>query len=230
MNKLIKILVTLCLFVGLNQPLYADSWRLDKDENGIKIYTRAVQGSAIREIKGELVLDCSLDSIMAVFDDIPAFPRWNHQCTKAVPLKRVSATERYHYQNINMPFPVADRDLLIHSKISQKGEQVYVRLNAVADFCKSSSLDKCTAINQSKNIMVKRLNGLYQLTPTADGKTQVVWTQHTEPAGKIPNWLVNRLLIDVPFNTLSKLRKQVKLEKYQKAVLKRDDGGRILGF
>jgi len=157
MNRIKQIILFLTCFFGILQPVYADNWRLDKDENGIKISTRAVQGSAIREIKGELTVDSSLDSVMAVFDDIPNFPRWNDQSTKAILLQRVSARERYHYQNMNMPFPVQDRDLLIHSKISQSGNTIFVRLRAAADFCKKSPNKDCEAINQSKNVMVTHL-------------------------------------------------------------------------
>ena len=76
---------------------------------------------------------------------------------------------------------------------------------------------------------MKKLRGLYQLTPLHDHKVKVVWIQHTEPAGKIPNWLVNNMLVDVPFNTLKKLSKQVTKKPYQDAQLKRDMMGKILG-
>lgn len=225
-----KIFILVSLFGFFALPLQADDWRLDKDEDGIKVYTRAVQNSAIREIKAELTIETSLDSIMAVFDDIPALPHWNHQCTKALPLTQVSAKERYHYQNIHMPFPVLDRDLLIHSQILQHGDKIIVQLNAAPDYCKQHVVKQCNVIKQSQNIMVNHSKGTYQLTPRGSNKVNVIWTQHTEPAGKIPHWLINSLLIDIPFNTLKKLRKQVTLSKYQQAKLKRDSRGRILGF
>ncbi len=227
---LIKISIIFSLFVTSFSSTYAAVWRLDKDENGIKIYTRAVQGSPIREIKGEVMIDASLDSIMAVFNDLAHYPSWNHQCTKVKLLKSVNVSERYHYQNINMPFPVADRDLLIHAKTIQSGDKVYVHLNAVPNFCKNSILKACDAVNQSKNIMVNKLKGVYELTPNKKGGVKVVWTQHTEPAGKLPSWLVNNLLIDVPFNTLLKLRKQATSKQYKDVKMKRDASGRILGF
>lgn len=229
-NLTIKIVTIFYLLFVLSALAHADNWRLDKDEEAIKVYTQAVQGSAIREIKAEMVISASLDSLMAVFDDIPQFPRWSHQCTKATLLKVVTAKERYHYQNINMPFPVVDRDLVIHSQIVQKGGNVFVHLRAVPNYCKQFSSKACDVVNESKNIMINHLKGEYQLTPLADNKIKVVWVQHTEPAGKLPNWLVNSLLIDVPFNTFKKLREQVKLQKYQQARLKRDAAGQILGF
>ena len=231
MHQALRIFaIGLILLLSMSASYAADNWRLEKEASGIKVYTRPVQGSAIREIKGELVINSSLASIMAVFDDVANYPAWNHQCSKAYSLKKVSEYERYHYQNIKMPFPVTDRDLLIHSMTSQSGKQVLVKLQAAPNYCKNSSIKACETINQSKHIMVEKLRGLYQLTPLNDHAVKVVWIQHTEPAGKIPNWLVNNMLVDVPFNTLKKLSKQVTKKPYKDAKLRRDASGKILGL
>lgn len=232
-QSLRKILfIFLIALLSISDSYAADNWRLEKEASGIKVYTRPVQGSAIREIKGELVINSSLDSIMAVFDDVANYPTWNYQCSKAYSLKKVSEYEHYHYQNIKMPFPVTDRDLLIHSTISQLGKQVFIKLQAVPNYCKNnaSSIKACKAINQSQHVMVEKLRGLYQLTPLNDHAVKVVWIQHTEPAGKIPNWLVNNMLVDVPFNTLKQLSKQVTKKPYKNAKLRRDSSGKILGL
>ena len=231
MYQLLSKFLSICLVLLLSiSTSYAnDNWQLEKAAFGIKVYTRPMQGSAIREIKGEVVINSSLDSIMAVFDDVTNYPAWNHQCSKAYLLNKINKNERYHYQNIKMPFPMLDRDLLIRSTISQLGKQIVIQLQATPNYCKNNSIKACKTINQSKQIIVKKLRGLYQLTPLRDHKVKVVWIQHTEPAGKIPNWLVNNMLVDVPFNTLKKLSKQVTKKPYQDAQLKRDVMGKILG-
>lgn len=225
-----KTIISIFLLVISFQLAYAESWRLDKDEGGIKIYTRSIQGSAIREIRGEVTINSSLDSLMAVFDDIQGFPEWNHKSSKAALLKRVNQREQYHYQNIKMPFPVADRDLILRSQIIQSNNSVIVRSTAVANYCKKSLLKSCQMINKSKNINVIKSTGRHEFIPQKNGDVSVIWHQHVEPAGKLPKWLVNSLLIDVPYNTLNKLRKQVKKKKYKQAQLKRDSTGKILGF
>ena len=226
--KLIYLLLSLCLIFSL--PVYADNWRLDKDSNGIKIYTRAIQGSKIREIKGEVLLESSLDSALAVFNDIPQYPHWYHKNTKAFLLQERNIAEHYHYQNIVMPFPVTDRDMIIHSKITQEGNNIRVVSRSADTFCDKSTLSVCNTIKKSKNIMVTRLQGTHLFTPQKEGGVKLVWRQHVEPAGKIPKWLVNQLLVDVPYKTLKNLKKQLKLKKYRDIKLKRDANGLILGF
>lgn len=225
-----KICLVPFLCLGLLSSVYADNWRLDKEEGGIKIYTRAIQGSSIREIKGEVLINSSLDSVLAVFKDIPQFTRWQYKNTKAWLLEERGIAECYHYQNLTMPFPVKDRDMIIHSQVTQLGENIKIVSSSANTFCDNSTLKACEAIKQSKNVMITRLQGEHLFTPQKEGGVKLVWRQHAEPAGKIPKWLVNQLLIDVPFNTLKNLRKQVKLKKYQKAKLKRGAGGQLLGF
>ena len=40
------------------------------------------------------------------------------------------------------------------------------------------------------------------------------------PSGKIPKWIVNAMVVDIPFYTLQKLRELVKEAKYVNASLK----------
>jgi len=200
---------------------YADNtWRLDKDVAGIAVYTRAVQGSPIREFKAEVVIDASLVSLLAVFADIKNFPKWNHQCSQAAPLKRVNLYERYHYQNMNLPFPVNNRDLIIHSKMVKSNKGVTIYSSIAKDFCSHNShLEQCKKLENSDNVRVQYSKGIHQFIPQKSGGVKLIWQQHVDPAGKIPTFLINTLLIDVPYKTLQKLRQLVKLDKYQKVKL-----------
>ena len=196
---------------------FASNWRLDHDENGIKVYTRAIQDSRIREIKGIVTIDASLATVLAVYNDFTSYPRWNHQCKKAMLLEQLSALERYSYQDYNMPFPLKDRDLILHSVVSGSKDRVLIKTMAAADFCKESALPGCKTIQQSSNIMIALSQSEHEFIPLTEGGVRITWTHHVEPAGSVPKWLVNSSLIDVPYNTLDKLRTQVKLEKYREA-------------
>jgi hypothetical protein len=220
MFKIKKIGITFALSLLLALPSYAAEWRLDKDQNGIKIYTRAVAGSKIREFKAEILLNTSLNQVLAVFDDVPKFKTWHHKVDKSMQLQRGSVSDRVHYQNLKMPFPVTDRDFIVQSKVTGSENKIMIRSFATPNFCKQSTLAICESINQSNNIMVLKSRGEHQFVLQKEGGVLLTWQQHTEPAGKIPNWLVNKLLLDVPYNTLNKLRQQVKLNKYEKIRLK----------
>jgi hypothetical protein len=168
------------------------------------------------------LIDATLDNVVAVFDDISSYPHWHHKNTKANLLVKRNVAERYHYQNFTMPFPVSDRDMIIRSQIIRVGEGVKITSNAASTFCDNASIEACTAIKKSKNIMITHLKGTHLLTPQKDGGVKLIWQQHAEPAGKIPKWLVNQLLLDVPYATLENLRKRVKLRQYKSAKIRLD--------
>ena len=196
-------------------------WELVKNKDGIKVFLRTVPGSKIKEFKGVTNIDSSLDSILAVLDDTDACPQWIHNCKDPVKLSQISFNEGYVYQVIDFPFPVKDRDLILHSVMTQNADtkQVTIRLNAVPDY-----------ISQTKNVRIKKSEGFYLLKPLPDGSIEVTWQHHTEAGGGIPIWLVNALLVDTPFNTLNNLRRIVKREKYQRARLKYSSDGVAVGW
>ncbi|MGB7290622.1 MAG: START domain-containing protein [Thermodesulfobacteriota bacterium] len=196
-------------------------WELAKDKDGIKVFLKTVPGSKIKEFKGVTNIKSSLDSILAVLNDTEACPKWIHNCKDPLKLSEISFNEGYVYQVINFPFPVKDRDLILHSVMTQNADtkEVAIQLTAVPDY-----------ISETKNVRIKSSDGFYLLKPLPDGSLEVTWQHHTEPGGRIPKWLVNSLLVDTPFKTLRDLRQIVKEEKYQRARLKYSPSGLAVGW
>ena len=219
-NYLISILLIILCSSAMMGSAKAQ-WELVKDENGIEVFLRTVPGSKIKEFKGVTNINSSLDSIVAVLDDTEACPKWVHNCKDPVKLSEISFNEGYIYQVIDFPFPVKDRDLILHSVMTQNADtkQVTIRLVAVPDY-----------IPETKNVRIKRSDGFYLLKLLPDGSIEVTWQHHTEPGGGIPKWLVNSLLVDTPFKTLRNLRQIVKEEKYQRARLKYSSEGVAVGW
>lgn len=196
-------------------------WELAKDKDGIKVFLKTVPGSKIKEFKGMTNIKSSLDSILAVLNDTEACPKWIHNCKDAFKLSEISFNEGYVYQVINFPFPVKDRDLILHSVMTQDVDtnQVTIKLTAVPDY-----------IPETRNVRIKKSDGLYLLKPLPDRSIEVTWQHHTEPEGGIPKWIVNSLLVDTPFKTLNNLREIVKEEKYQRARLQYSSNGVAVGW
>jgi hypothetical protein len=210
----------------------AGEWSLARDKNNIQVYLRDVPGSDIYEFKGITKIKTSIDSLLAVLDDTPACPEWFYQCKSPVLVERVSFTERYVYQVSDFPFPADDRDIIVRFLISQNIEHksVTLRSDSLADYCQHLSTPVCKKINHSGLVRIVKSNGYFQFTLLSDGWVEVVWQQHLEPAGNLPKWLVNALVVDAPFESLRQLQQLVKKDKYQKAKLSYDLEGNMLGF
>jgi hypothetical protein len=177
----------------------AFGWELQKNSQNIMIYTRTVEGSAIKEFKGTTKIKSNLSAFLGLLSDSKACPKWIHQCKFSKVLKVISQNERLNYNITDLPFPVTDRDIVIHSKVSQdpKTKTVTVRLINKRNYKKPVS----------GLVRVEKLSGYWKFKPLGNGYVQVTYQVHSEPGGSLPNWLINSGAVDMPFETLKNLKR-----------------------
>ncbi len=211
---------------------FADNWTLARDKDHIKIYTRTISGSDIKEYKGMTKIKTSIDSLIALWDDRDACPDWFHQCKDPIAVKRMSFSDRYLYQVSDFPFPATDRDILTRMRILQnpKDKSITIKMNNTPFYCKDKMDKICRKINSSTLVRVVKAKGYFKYIPIKKGWVKVIWQQHIEPAGNLPKWLVNSIVVDMPFKTLKNITRLVKKAKYQEAQFKYDSQGKIIGF
>ena len=186
-------------------------WVLAKNKQGVKVYTRKVEGIDFKEFKGIITIKTSLTSLVALVRDVEASPDWVENCSKSEVLKRINTNETYTYSLSKAPWPVKDRDVIVHNVISLDKDTLVVTIKQAG---------KPDYIKEEKNITrVKRIEGFWQFTPQEGGNVEVVYQVLSDPGGAIPAWLVNSSLVSQPYETLLKMQKVVKREKYQKAKL-----------
>lgn len=207
-------------------------WNLERDENGIQVYLKEIWAEDIQAFRGVVSINASVDSLLAVIMDLDACTDWVHHCQNPLLLERTKFTECYHYQIHNLPFPAVDREFILHTKISRDpvSGAVTVYSTSQPDYCLQQPTSHCQFIKQSSLVRVRHSHGSYLLEPVKKGMTKFTWTQHTNPGGKLPVWLVNKLIREVPYHTLQGLRKKVTDKKYLKARLILDPDGSIIGM
>jgi hypothetical protein len=193
---------------------YADGpseFSLDKDKNGVKVYTRKIEGSSLKEFKGVTAIKTSLTSLVALMDDTDALPRWLHNCGAARLVQKINERERITYTTVKAPWPVSDRDTVSYSKIVQdpKSKIITIYLKGMPDRYPV----------QSGKVRVPSLKGFWQFIPNKNGYVTVIYQLHSEPGGAIPDALANSTATDIPYHTLLNMHKIVKEEKYQSAKL-----------
>ena len=209
MNKiyrLVLIYIWIACVLNIILPGQAWPWDLAKESNNIKVYTRPVEGSSFKEYKGVMQIDASLSSLVALVDDITAYPKWIHTCTEATVLKRIGQRESYIYTVNDAPWPISDRDAVSFNLISQNHETLVVTISilGVPDFVPP----------KSGLVRVKKLKGFWQFSPLTNGSVEVVYQVHNEPGGNLPTWLVNSVVVTQPFHTLLNMREQIKEPVY----------------
>lgn len=227
--KLMLLLAAFLLLPGFIAGSEHD-WQQVRDEDGIKVYLKKYWSDEVKSFRGEVLINTSLDSLLAVILDINACSDWVHRCKNPLLLLRKAFSEGYHYQVHKLPFPARNREFIFHSTITRslKTSSVSIHMNVVPEFCAQNTSTTCSLIGNTSLLRVKHSHGHYLLEPLQDSLTRVTWTHHTNPEGNLPVWLINRLIREMPFQTLQGLRKKVFEDKYQKAKLIIDSHGKMV--
>jgi hypothetical protein len=189
---------TLVLLTSASAPRAASpDWTLRRDADGVRVWTRPVEGSAYREFRGKMEVRAPIARAVAWIGDAPRMPEWFFRCSEARLVERVSPVEGYSYSVIDLPWPFAERDIVVQWRIADApgGATVVPMENAP---------DRLPA--QPGRVRVPRASGLWRLTPRGDGVIEVELQLHFEPAGRLPAWIANAVVVDMPYWTLRNLR------------------------
>lgn len=189
----------------------AEQWRLEKDKNGVQVYSRAVEGWSIREIRGVTAVPASLSSVVAVVTDVAALPEVTGVVARASIRSRESDTHYQVYSVVAMPWPVSDRDILNQREIRQDPNTLTVTVTDIAT----------RDVMPPQNGLVRMVNSRqrWTLTPRPDGSVLAEMCTLSEPAGPIPAAVINVMSVSMPFHTLKMLREMVQRETYAHARL-----------
>ncbi|MFT5575901.1 MAG: hypothetical protein ACI89D_001421 [Bermanella sp.] len=191
-------------------------WKLERDKDNVKVFTRDVEGSSIKAFRGETTIDAELNRALALMDDTAACVEWMHTCKSPVLIGRLNPLERYSYMVNDLPWPVTDRALLLRATISQNmlDRVVTVDLVSVAPEALSEQ-DKARLPSEKGVVLIEKAKGFFRFTPIDDQHTHVEYQMHTEPGGSLSASLVNSMLVDTPYYTLKSIQSVVLAEKYQ---------------
>jgi hypothetical protein len=200
----------------------SSEWELEKEKEDIqlKIYTREISGSSLKEFKGEMIVEAKLTTLAALLLDSNAAPQWMHQCEKFEVIEQSDPRNAVIYFINAAPWPASDRDAVISSSMIQDPETLTLRVDIKA------LVDRLP--KNDDYVRIPRMTGLWSFSLLSDGKVKVVYQVHAEPGGSLPAWLTNSVVVDTPYYTLRNMLKMLKLEKYQQADISFIDNGPIM--
>jgi hypothetical protein len=211
-NKLIQLTATLCVLLAaetISAEAPAAAWELQRDKDGIKVYTQKVPGSSHQAVRAEMMIDASLNSVVGLIRDTSSCSEWAELCKEAREHKVVSELELYVYSYNDIPWPVKDRDALTHVHWARNAKTGAVTMNAKAT--------QGILPENSNAVRIIEAVTNWTLTPQANGKLAIVSYAHINPNGPTPAWVTNLLLVDTPFKTLQGMRRVVATGRYDDA-------------
>jgi START domain-containing protein len=199
---LLIFLITLS-FLGRAQG----GWQLARDDDGIAIYTRRLVTEKFKEIKVDFQLDATEDQLVGILQNIPHQKDWSYGTKRTFLITRKSKDTLIYYSEISLPWPLANRDLVIQLSFKRDSVEHTLRIQARA----------IPGILPDKPNLVRIPFSLAQWDIKAfpNKPLSVQYTLSTDPGGALPAWLVNLAATTGPYNSFKKLRELIGKQKQQ---------------
>lgn len=199
------IIITLILtFAG--QSVFAQfDWKLKKDEDGIKIFTRPNANSNFKSVKVECNVKCRMAQLVAFLLDVDKQPDWVYNTKLSKIVKMVSPSDLIFYSEVDVPWPCTNRDYIAHIAFNQVTPQ-YLTIDSRAE---PNLLPQ-----KEGKIRVKTSIAHWDVTSLNHDLQHIIYTVQFDPSGAVPAWLTNLFLTKGPLNTFQKLRECVSRPEY----------------
>jgi hypothetical protein len=201
-NTTIKIALLL-LFSSLAVTGYSQyDWKLNKDKDGIKVYESETKNSDLKSIKVEYVLEGTYDKLITLLNDVSRHKEWVYNTKTSAILKRNSSYDFYYYTETHLPWPMSNRDAVVHTVITRDSLNRFLKITGI-------SIPGYIPEKRGK-VRVPRSSANWYVTMPTSNSISIVYTFEADPGGSIPSWMVNMFADKGPYESFKKLSEILK--------------------
>ena len=90
-----------------------------------------MEHSNYKSIKVECILEGNYDKLMAVLNNVSHQKDWVYNNKTAHIISRVSPYEFYYYTETSLPWPMSNRDAVVHLKMNKDSLNRFLKIEAV---------------------------------------------------------------------------------------------------
>ncbi|WP_343841772.1 START domain-containing protein [Bowmanella denitrificans] len=156
-------------------------------------------------------LNTRLNAFIWLLRDTNRGPEWIANASTIQLLARPEPNQDLVHSRFDAPWPIRSRDMVTLSTFSQDAESLILTLD-VKDAAESLPINEHW-------VRMKHVWAIWQLSPLASGLVEICYRGSADPAGHIPLWLANQLLLKGTFTTFVKLRQLLVENQYQHKTL-----------
>ncbi len=185
----------------------SDDWKLEKDKDQIRVYSRRLPNTKLSELKVECTMPGTQQQLVALLSDIGNYEKVIYKMKSARLVKRISETELIYYGVSSLPWPVSDRDMTVRLTFN------YVPTSKILSI-KGVDIPNLIAPHSGR-VRVTDWLANWQVRQATSNQMQIVYTVRFDPGGEIPAWLDNVAASASAFQSFSLLRESILLPRYQ---------------
>lgn len=195
-------LLGLCFLTQvLSGPLVAQSWDLVKEQDGINIYTRQEAGKSLKTYRATTVIRAPAEKVFTLIEDVNHTEWWDPNLMEIKVLAYEKNKLARYYLVYDSPWPVENRDLCV---------DVTVSIDPVRSIYTVSAVPLTGVIPEREDrVRIRDYRQTWTVSSAGVNVANVVLEGYMDPAGNIPDWISNMLVIGSPINTIGGLRRRL---------------------
>jgi hypothetical protein len=196
-----KNLVFFVVFLITAMPVFAsDKWQERSDREGIRIFSKEIEGNPIIALRGEVDIDMPAAKVATVIVTTERNKEWAPNLIESRLVRQLTPHSRVEYNHTSAPWPLEDRDFVFRSESFFYPEKKTIVF-------RFKSADEPGFPNYPK-VIRGDLEGSFTLTALGPKKSHVELEVLADPKGTVPKWVVNLFQTSWPRRVLFGLRKQ----------------------
>jgi ribosome-associated toxin RatA of RatAB toxin-antitoxin module len=183
---------------------------LRKEKDSIKVYTCDNDNSRFKTIRATVLMNATLSQVTSIIMDVEKYGAWQFNTISAKMLSKPNEEDVTFYSEVDAPWPIANRDLIIRIQLSQNKQTKVVTLNC-------NSLPKY--LPEKKPIVrVPFSKALWTLTPVSAKQVKVDYSIEINPGGAVPAWMVNMVCAQAPYESFRNFKARLASKNYNEKV------------
>ncbi|GAA4451373.1 START domain-containing protein [Nibrella saemangeumensis] len=204
--RIASVLVFFCL-MGAAFGQSVEGWKLEKDKNGIKVYSRLQEGDEPKEIRVICNVPGTIPQLVAYLFDVDYYPRVIYRTKLAHLVRRVRDNEFIYYTEIESPWPVSNRDLVARMTFQQNPATKTLRVEA----------RQVPGLIPPKPNVVRMpyWHAVWNVRPLNDKQLHIEYTFKAGLGGEIPAGVIDLVAKTGPYQSFLTLKESLSLSRYQ---------------
>lgn len=186
-----------------------NNWTLASQHESIQVYTRPMPNSKIKAIKVVSPVNATITQLVATILDIKTCSEWVYHSKKNVLIKQNSPLDLIYYSELSVPWPVENRDYVVHIQAEQHPQTKVVTINSP---CIPGYMEEKDGI-----VRISHSVGRWTITPISKNQVRAEYMLEVDPMGTIPAWLTNLFATKGPLETFRQLKVHTQNEEYKEA-------------
>jgi|WetSurMetagenome_2_1015567.scaffolds.fasta_scaffold157720_2 hypothetical protein len=197
----LPLLIPIFFFLTGSPDLSGQSWVFVKEKEGIRLYTRKEANNSVKSFKGEVFLHTQIEKVFSLITNVKNFDWWDDDISEIKVLHYEKDKIIQYYLIYDVPWPIADRDLVVDSHIT---------IDPVTGTISVEARSLLNVVPERPDLVrIKKYWQKWTLIPVEKDLVHLILEGSVDPGGSVPAWLSNMVITETPLKVIRSVKTHV---------------------